>query len=333
MNIQFKSLTLAAIVALASANGLTAQTVGYLTANVTAGSIATPSTTVFSITFNDELPSGFVGQGTGTLTGVTSNTITNSSAAWTSGFVTASTPYFVKLTSGSAVGRVFRVTSATSTTLTLTVGSLNLTTLGVTAGNTYQLFPAETLDTIFSTLAVSGNTTSATSDNVLLFNGTTWNSYWFNSSVSQWRLGAIPTNQGTTVVSPETGLIYLRRGATSMSILSSGVVPSTSIPTEISNGATTFLGSLYPVDTTLNNTNIHTTPGWVSGTSATGTDKVLIWNGSSWNSYWRHSTLNVWRLGAIPTAQNPTIVGGSPIIISKATPSAGSSTYTKALGY
>jgi hypothetical protein len=312
---------------------LGAETVGYVTITIPPGSIGTPTTTVMSIPFRDQVADGFVGAGTGTLTAVSSTSVTNSGAGWTAGFVTSSTPHFVRLTSGAGAGRTFRISSNTATVLNLTTGGLNLVTLGVVAGDSYAIFPAETLNTTFNRLSILKGSSAANADNVLLFNGSAWNTYFFNESANRWQLGVLPTDQGNTVISPDTGVLYVRRGSEAMKFLAAGIVPETNLATEISNG-TTFLGGLLPINTTLGSLSIQNTPGWVAGTSATGTDKVMLFNGTTWNSYYYNSTASQWRLGALPTNQNNVAIAtGAPVLVTKATPAGGSNTYTRSLPY
>lgn len=319
MTTKFKFLF--ASLALASITTLSAQTVGYVTRTIN------PGINTISTSFNSEVPSGFVGQSSGSLTAVTSSTITNSAAAWTSGFVTAAAPYFVRITSGNLEGRTFAITSATSTVLTLSTGSTDLVTAGLVAGDTYKIFPAETLGTTFASVAVQSGANVSTSDNVLLWNGVSWQTYWFDGT--NWRLGASATPRNNIVISPDTGVIYNRRGATAITYISSGTVPSENLDVPLQSGIT-CLGGLYPVDKTLGQLDVENTSGWksVNGSTVTSTtaDKVMVWNGVAWQAFYHDTTFSParWRLGASTTDRSNavTITAGQPVLIQKSSAAA-----------
>lgn len=335
MKTKMKMLAMVALAAIASSTGLNAQTVGYVTRTVAAGSIATPTATAFSLTLSRSPESTFVGPTAGALTGVGTNTLTDSTATWATNFTTttAAQPYVVRITSGTGAGRTYRISASTSTQLTVVNNGFTLSS-DINVGDTYEILLGETLATMFNVADVLGATSSANADNVSLFNGTSWSTFYYNSTAGQWRSGALPTNRSNEYISPESGFIYTRRGGTPMTILSTGLVPYGAFQTEVSNTTASFLGGIYPTDTTLGALNIQATPGWVSTTAAATSDKVAIFNGTSWTQFYYNSTASQWRSGVLPTNRSGEVVlAGTPVLLFRVSPSAGTATLTRNVPY
>ena len=154
---KFFPLLLASAVALghsAVAQNATTTPVGAMTITVAAApTVSSPKVSTLTIPLFNPVPSNFQGQSVGLITGITDNTITNTSAGWSAGALSqAASPYLVRITTGNATGRIFVVsTSAQNTSTTVTVGDEGtpLTSSGLQVGDSYSIHPADTLLSFF----------------------------------------------------------------------------------------------------------------------------------------------------------------------------------------
>ena len=92
----------------------TTDPVGFVTVGIAAGTGLSKKNTLFSLPLLET--ESIDGQVAGTITGVTVNSISNSSAGWTPGALSnPATPYLIMITSGPAQGRMFLIASSTDT--------------------------------------------------------------------------------------------------------------------------------------------------------------------------------------------------------------------------
>ena len=100
-----------------------------------------------------------------------------------------------------------------------------------------------------------------------------------------------------------------------------GTVPSTSEKTDLDGAGITFISNRFPVDATLVSTGLQSTPGWTTGSSANAADKVYLWNGSGWDTFFHNGT--TWRKsGNFNPQDNTPIPAGSALYISRINASA-----------
>ena len=332
---------------------------GYFMVNITAGTVSSPAVSVISFPLQGTPAQSGVnavaGQMVGVVSSVTSNTITNSNAGWTPAQLSSSatpTPYLVEFTSGAAAGRTFLISTSVAnsgTTLTLdSTETTDLTTLGIVGGtDTYQILPADTLNSIFSANApnstgveadgvtgtVLGGTSSTQSqaDQVQLFNPQTksWLTYYYDLNTSQWeKVGLIPAQGGSTIIRPDQALIYVRR-APLFGLMVMGRVATISRATSVVNSGITFLANNWPTDFTLINSNIQNIPNWTSADNV----QVYLTSTKSWVTYFFNGTDWV-KTGLIPASGDTTDIGaGSGLVLIKAGSATGQSVFTQSLPY
>jgi uncharacterized protein (TIGR02597 family) len=245
---------------------------------------------------------------TGAATAVTPNSVTSSAATWTPGqFAQPGSPYFALILSGGQTGRLLRVTGNTATTLTLDVGSTGLggdpsnPAFAVAAGDRFELFPGETISSLFGDGSVNNpvqlqkGTFSFNADSVQIFNGVKWVSYYFNSTNNFWTnaSGAV-SNQNNLVLQPDAGLLIGRRGST-IALTISGRVPTTNLVTRIAGGSASSVPVRFPKDTTLGALNFSNPGTWVASDDPLTADRVNLFNGVKWVAYWKTVTGSIWR--------------------------------------
>ncbi len=349
--------TVAAIAASTLAiSGLHAQTtattdpVGFVTVNVIAGTGVAKKSTLFSLPLL-ETDSALAGQVSGVITGVTANTISNSNAGWTAGALSqAATPYLIMITSGTAKGRMFLISStAANTATTVTVSGTDtaqvsdLTTLGIVVGtDTYRIFSCDTLASFFGTPAQSGvlggaNTKNA--DTVLITVNGTASIYYYDTAKGRWTKSAFGSpDASNTPLLPYYGLEYQRLGDTALSFVVTGAVPTTQRQVSIKNSGSTVLSQYWPVESTLSTIGIpsgfqNPATDWTSGANAKVADTVLIKTAGTTSTYYYDGTN--WRKSAFgsPISDSVVIPVGSSVEISKRGSATGYATLTQAVPY
>lgn len=271
--------------------------VGFVKLTIAAGSSGKVST-LFSapLLANAEI----AGQASGSITGVTSNTVSNSSGGWTGNLADPAAPYLVLLTSGLAQGRMFLISANTATQLTINADDLaagDLISSGVAVDDTYRIFQCDTLLSLFGTPAddgVMGGTSAKLADTVLLTTPQGPKTYYYSTSRNQWvenSRGFVPANN--VPVRPYYGVLYSRLGSTALEYTLTGAVPTLPRSVAIANSGTTILAQYWPTTRTLAQLGLQATPGWLAGANARSADRVVIndangvpttyfFNGTNW---------------------------------------------------
>ena len=288
---------------------------GFANISIAAGSGTAKKTTLISIPLLEDV--NITGSKTGRITGVGSNTLTVAGAGWTAGALSApATPYLIEITSGAATGHMLLVSTATANTadtVTIDAGEVsrvgNLTTLGITAdattGDTFRIWPADTLGSFFGTpetTGILGGSSAATADTIALVVGGSASTYFYNTALTPPRWARVglggSTDQSNVVIPPYAGVQYARLGATALEFRVLGRMPVGSRKVAIRNSGTTLLAPFWPVNQTLSSLGLHNLPGWQSGSSSATADTVVLTaNGSATTHYydgtrWRRAGLN-----------------------------------------
>ena len=310
-----RSLLIAAIAAsslslgefAAAQNTVATDPVGFTSSTVAAGRTGALSLPL------DNMPA-FVGP----VSNRTSNTIQTANAGWTAGDFGpfTSKPHVIRVLSGAAQGRQFRISSNTTDTLTLTTGSTDLTT-ALANGDRYEILPVDTLSSLFGQNAaglVTG-TDPNTADNVLIRGSAGWLTY-YNDGTNWLRQGAGSTPQNNVPILPETGALLVNRGTSAFSFTLTGAVPTTKLKTDLPANRLTILGNRFPVGTTLVALGLHTSAGWNSNADPALADKVLFRGANGWLTFY-HDGANWLRQGAGSTPQNPAIAVGTAVLVDR----------------
>ena len=250
--------------------------------------------------------------------------LTLSGAAWTAGqFVlaasggTATTPYLVRVKTGTNVGRFWLVSANTTNQLTVVNpygGVTNISGL-VSVNDSCEILPANTLASVFGAPSViQSGATSDVADNVLLWNGTNWDTYYYNGT--NWTAGG-RTSYNNLVIYPDEGVFVIRRAtASDATITLMGTVPSTDEKTAIAgSGASTFFANRFPTDTTLGGLGLQNSAGWTPGATADVADDVFIWNGTNWDTYYYNGTN--WTAGGRGDKGPTPITAGTAVFVKR----------------
>ncbi len=316
--------------------------VGYLTLKVEAGTGTAKKVTGLSVPFYESATD--YSPITGTISAVTANTISDASAGWTAGQLSAvASPYLIKITSGAATGRTFLISTTTANTATtVTIDAkdavqTNLTAVGIVSGDKYEIYRCYTLAGLLgtpSTSGVLGGTTVATADNVMICINGVLETYYYSTTLNRWTQSIAGNPDATnTPIRPDTGILYGRLAATSFTLVIPGKVSTTARVAMVKNSGTTILAQNWPVATTLANSNIQQIPAWVASSSANTSDKVKITTNGLSATYWYDGTN--WRkqiLGS-PIANNQSIPAGSAVTLERLGAQAGYSPLSQPLPY
>lgn len=358
MNMKKLNVTLAILVAAVMAGNaqtVSSEPVGYVTVKIIAGTGTAKKLSYVSLPLLEkDLP--ITGKTRGTLTGVTSTTLIDSTAGWTAGALSApATPYLIAITSGTASGRIFHIASnattggavgasasantATSVTIsTLDTGSgiSDLVAAGVAAGDSYEIYGCDTLSSALGspspTGVLSGSSATVADSVVIVANGTA--STYFHNGTRWTRVFAGNPDASNVPLLPNHGFSYSRIGATDITLTPIGSVPTLARKVQIKNAGLTLLSTYYPADTTLASLGLQSTPGWTGNASSALADKVvLVSSTGSASTYWYNGT--GWRrvFAGNPAADSTVIPVGAMVYINKVGATAGFSTFTQALPY
>ena len=343
----------AAALALSSASAQTPGSelpTGFANINIAAGSGTAKKTTLISIPLLEDVR--ITGKATGRITGVGATTITSTGAGWSAGQLSTPTaPYLLEITSGAAQGRIFQLSTATANTadmVTIDAGEAtrtgNLTTLGIVAdatnGDTYRLWPADTLGSFFGTpetTGIQGGATAAAADTVTLVANGSAVTYFYNTGVTPARWSRVGlgggTDAGNVAILPYTGVQYARLANTPLQFRVLGRMPAGQRKVAIKNSGTTLLSPYWPVSQTLGQLGLHNLPGWVSSTTVAAADTVALTANGSVTTYYHDG--NSWRrvgLGA-GSSDAVTVPVGASVLINKKGSAPGFTTYEHTAPY
>jgi len=222
---------------------------------------------------------------------VGANSLTDNDATWTDNqFNGAAGAYYVEITSGTAAGTSYDIASTTAATKTIST-TQNLAA-GVAAGASFKIRKHWTVASVFGPANEGGlqGGTSSTADQVLLYNGTSYDTYFYSTGgltgVGWRKNGAGAADQANVKIYPEEGVLALRKQSPTANVVLMGSVKTgqTSIPVL---AGLNVLGNVYAANMTLGDSGLYTgssATGVNGGTSSTA-DQVLLYNGASYDTY------------------------------------------------
>lgn len=247
--------------------------------------------------------------GTGTLGNHsgTSQTLNVNSATWSTDQWTSNGAYLAYITAEdpdtndniNAPEEAFLITGNSSNTLTLN-SPANLTA-ATTSGTqrfptntTVKIRKAYTIGTIFGetpeAVALQQFPVSSFADNVFVWNGSNWVTYFFSGTAWQRDTTEGAPDPADDVIFPDEGVFLLRRGTTPIQLTLFGEVPSAPQISTIAGEALQLVASRFPVDTPIENYGFSEIEGWARFPVSSFADTVFRWNGSDWATYFHNGT-------------------------------------------
>jgi hypothetical protein len=296
------------------------ETVGIVTLQAApAVSSSVPSSTSLCFPFY-AAPSG-TGQIVGKVTAVSSNTISNANAGWsTNAFAQTGNPYFVRFLTGTAEGRTLRIASNTATQLTVDNQGIDLNTLGIATGQNgdrYEVFRGFTLWSLFGNTTFGGPN-SDVADTINIWNGSVWEYYFFDNVDNRWERKGFNFSANNVVLRPDVAVLFVRRATTPYNLTLIGRAPSTDLRYLIKDSGSTYISTGFPAAVSLATHAFNTIPGWVSNPDHTQADQVAFWTGASWQRFFFDSGDNRWEMvGFNFNANNAMMPLGRPGMIQR----------------
>lgn len=338
-----------ATVSAATANAQTTvqgEPFGYVRVSIPAGSGTVKKTTQVSIPLLDTVAIG--GKAQGTVTSVGPGTITDSTAGWTAGGLSAATNRFlIQMTSGASAGRMFLIGTNANTANTVTIDPMDtnahgaINTLGIQPGDGYRIHPCDTIGSFFQTpglTGVVGATNANSADTILVMSNTTALTLFYHTLSNRWVVQRPGFPDATHFpLPPYSGLQYARIGNTALNMTVTGRVPTTSRLMPVRNSGTTYVSQYWPVATVISNLGFDKMTGWAKGTNLRVADRLLIATnaGATPQTYFFHSISNAWvesRPG-FPLSGSRAVPVGSSITVQRATNNSGSSLLQQSVPY
>jgi len=318
----------AATVLPANAQNATTDPVGFITLNITAGTGSAKKISLISAPLLDS--ASINGSVTGSLTGVTSTTLSCASANWTPGALSqAATPFLIQITSGNATGHMLLISTSTNNTDStviinaddVTAANSNISSLGIAVGDSFKIIPCDTLLSFLGTPAttgVLGNTTAATADTVIMMVNGVSMTYYYSSTLGRWTKNAFGFADSSNVpIRPSEGFQYCRLGNTPISLTVTGSIPTIARKVPVKNSGVTYLASFFPVDVTLSSLGLHSLSNWTTGASASVADTIIIFSSGLSSTYYHNGTN--WVQNAFGSANSNSLIipAGSSLIINQ----------------
>jgi len=271
---------------------------------------------------------GLEGATRGSLTGLTSTSISDDSAGWAPGELTsAAAPKLIKFTSGAAEGLMLLATTSTpNTASTVEIDPseqsiADLVQLGVTVGDTYQILECDTLLSAFGTPATTGivgGSSLTNADEVQLLVDGIWTTFFYNTDSNAWvRNSRGFPNSDNVRIKPDEGVLFNRTNNGSLDYTLTGSVPTEARTTLINPTGTTFIGSYWPIGLNLVESGIQSIPGWVGNGSIDSSDYIQVLSAGVWTRYWWDGSN--WREArrGTPIVDDFVIEGGSAVFLVK----------------
>ena len=334
------AIVLAGTIASSHAQNATTDPVGFVTMNITASSDGvsfslTPVSPVLVVA------SDVTGSTLGTVSALTADTLTVASAGWVNSQLPSSDVY-VLFKTGNLTGLIAPVTANTADTLTISTEGLDLSVSGAQVGNSIQLVQGDTLLSMFgnSTNGVVGGNASqfsaSATDRVSMTDSAgSVRTYYYNTDFNQWRRTGSSSNQGGTRISPSAGAFYSRIGITSLSMTSTGSVPTLAVKYLIPTSGSKYIARFFPTDGTISSFGFQNLPSWrstnqsgvttsdadkITTTDAAGSVRTYYFNGTNWRRSGSSSIQDSVVVPAGGTVMVTRFGSGSADIVTVATP-------------
>ncbi len=274
---------------------------GYVQIDITPATSGTaPALSALSATLTN--PAEFAGNITVAadfgVPGADQQTINVAGVTWTGGQWTGVPHvFFIKAASGAEESFLILSNTATSVVVSTTFDLLSdpptggrfpaATTGTIRKANTIgKLFGETPADVPFKKFFIS-----AGADNIFLFSGTLWITY-FHNGTSWVRIPAGAGDPKDDVVFTSEGMFILRRDTGLLTLTFFGDVASAAKILTVPGIGLTLASSGFPVGQTIDNYGFDSLPNWKKFFISAGADKVYVWYNSvnGWATYFHNGT-------------------------------------------
>lgn len=260
--------------------------VGFINETVLGGSMSSPQLTLLSPTLTQPI----VFQGT--ISAITSTTITANGANWTTDqFDGANGAFYVEVFSATKPGALANITGTSTNSVTVDTDLTSLAQVGDSVRIRAHVTLASLLgaNNAFGLLA-SNSPTSA--DEVVIYDGANSVSYFYFTGdafgdAPGWYDSAFTFMANNVAIAPHEGIIIKRKAAGNLTITSTGTVKTGNTLFPVYSGLN-ILGTPSAQGVTLDSSGLYTgsnATGVTPSNSPTTADEVVIYNGNVQTSY------------------------------------------------
>lgn len=261
-------------------------------------------------------------------TSLTSNALSLSGQSNVGALLTAGEPYYIEVYSGTLKGDRFDVdTAATKSSSNGSVvlsSSSNNNTYPVSSisgqldGQTIALRKHITLEQIqaMSQTPMTGSNTAANADQIQLFSGATFTTYFLRADGLTWRGSTTgTTSQNKVPVPPGTG-VFIKKATASGSLVSTGTVRANDFALPLNSGLQ-LLAPAFPLNYSPASLGGTTANGWTGSNTSANADQIQVFNNSggtgTFTTYFLRADGSTWRGSTTGTAdqKNTLIVSDS----------------------
>jgi hypothetical protein len=200
--------------------------------------------------------------------------------------VLAQEPHFLRLRDGQEEynGLVFLVLANVENDVTIGLEA-NLVSQYFQAYDSIDIIKANTLAGMFGTGEDfhGEKGTPSIGDNILIWTTYGWKTYFYHND--KWQTFGTRSDQGGTIIYPDEGLIYQRKGTAPLTLSFSGYVPQF-VQSYLPGSEGKFLMSNpFPVESKISDL-IDVSSNWNKSQNSSQADYILAWSGSAWVSYY-----------------------------------------------
>lgn len=290
--------------------------VGYVTQTIEAG---TGTGRVFTPISLPLYSPASVANSSGSISSVTSTGVTVSGASFDN-LADASSPYSLRVTSGSLEGANLFISANTTDTLTFDFDKSSVSsTTGLSAEDTYEIVEVDTLSSLFggpSDGVIFSAASQADADIVYILSGGAWLAHFHNGNNWVRKSGRSTIISDNLALTSDTAVLFSRLSATSTSYVLTGTVPSTDSILKLNANGFTFLSNNTPADITLGNLALQNASGFEVGAAG---DSIYLYTGGSWLKYNFDGTNWIRKSGRSTLISNDVLIpAGSGFLFGKA---------------
>jgi len=236
-------------------------------------------------------------------------------------------PYYVRLRTGAAAGRVLLVEANTASRLCLNTDDADLTQPAggpVAPGDAFELVPADTLASLFPAGTLQGGDSAARSDNVQVWGGSDYRTFYFNTTRNRWEESSVPeTDCSAVVLRPDRGFLVVRRAATDLRLVMIGRVAEVAPVYWHARPGVTLLSTGSSVDLTLGSLGLQRRAGgWLGASDPvaafTDADLVEVQYGRATKWFYFDTGRHQWQLAGDDTVRDQNdlkLPAGTPVFI------------------
>ena len=181
----------------------------------------------------------------------------------------------------------------------------------------FSIIKAHTFASLFgsasSEVLFEQSTDSNVADNVFLWNGNSWTTYYHDGTA--WLRLSPYGNANDEVIFPDEGMFILRRGVGDITLKFTGTVPPRTQISTVPGERLTMINNRYPVGTKVIDLGLHLLPDWKTGSLSTA-DLFYVWNSNTWVTYYHNGT-NWKKTGSFGNVNNEVLPANTALYVKR----------------